>query len=143
MAELGFQAQIYNDLEEMPNRITFPDKTNQGRLLAMLMLWKRVEALASKKYDALLAQLIQEDMLKDPKQLKTPGVVVIGQSKVLTVEVNVSKPRREFNMEWFCAQMKKQFKVPESVTKELYEKAKQEGSTQNRTITVKELGVNI
>jgi hypothetical protein len=141
--ELGFQAQIYNDLEEMPNRIKFPDKTNQGKMFAMLMLWKRVETLAGKKYEGLLKQSITEDLIKDPKTLKVPGVHVIGQSSKLTVEVNVSKPRREFNMEWFCAQMKRQFKVPEAVTRELYEKAKQEGETSQRTITVKELGVNI
>lgn len=141
--ELGFQAQIYNYVEEAPDKITFPDKSNKGKLLAMLMLWKRMATLAEKKYDTLLKQTIDEDLVKDPKTLSTPGVHVIGEANKITVEVNVSKPRREFNMDWFCAQMKKQFKVPEAVTRELYEKAKQEGSVQNRAITVKEKGIGI
>lgn len=141
--QLGFQAQIYNYVEEAPNEIEFPDKTNKGRLLAMLMLWKRISTLADKKYDSLLKQLVEEGLVKDPKSLSTPGIFVIGEANKLTVEVNVSKPRREFNMEWFALELKKKHKVPEAVTRELFEKAKQEGTTQNRTVTVKEKGVNI
>ncbi len=140
---LGFQAQIYQYVEEAPNHVKFPDKTNRGKLLAMLMLWKRLSQLSDKKYDVLMKQLQEEELVKDPKTITTPGTFVIGEANTITVEVNVSKPRREFNMEWFCKELKRKHKVPEAVTRELYEKAKQEGTTQNRTITVKEKGVNI
>jgi hypothetical protein len=141
--ELGFQAQIYNYLEEAPNNITFPDKSNRGKVFGMLMLWKKLETMAGKKYESLMKQSIEEELISDPKAKVVPGVYTIGETKVLTVEVNVSKPRREFNMDWFAAELKKKHKVPESVTRELFEKAKQEGTTQNRTISVKERGVNI
>lgn len=141
--ELGFQAQIYNYVEDAPNKITFPDRTNKGKMIAMLMLWKRISALADKKYDAQLKQSIEEDLITDPKTKSVPGVYLIGEAGKLSVEVNVSKPRREFNLDWFCAQMKKKYKVPEAVTREMYEQAKQEGTTQNRTISVKEKGINL
>jgi hypothetical protein len=141
--ELAFQAQIYNYVEEAPNNVTYPDKSNKGRLLAMLMLWKRINQLSDKKYDTLLAQLIEEEVIRDPKTINTPGVHLIGEANKLTVEVNVSKYRREFNMDWFAKQLKLKHKVPEAVTRELFEKAKQEGTSQTRTITVKEKGINI
>jgi hypothetical protein len=140
---LGFQAQIYNDLEEMPNRITFPDQSNRGKQLAMLLLWKRVEALSKKKYDGLMKLLIDEGLVKDVKVMTTPGVYTIAEANRITVEVNVSNPRREFNLDWFCKELKKKHKVPEAVTRELYEQAKQPGETHNRMITVKEKGVNL
>lgn len=143
MTELGFQAQIYNYVEEAPEKITFPDKSNRGKMLAMLMLWKRMNQLTEKKYDTLMKQLQDEELVRDPKSISTPGIHVIGEANAITVEVNVSKPRREFNMEWFTKQLKLKHKVPEAVTRELFEKAKQEGTTQNRTVTVKEKGIGI
>lgn len=143
MAELAFQAQIYNYVEEAPNKITFPDKTNRGKMLALLMLWKRMGTLAEKKYDSLLKQLTEEELIKDPKTVSIPGQYRIGEANTITVELTVSKPRREFNMDWFAQEMKRQFKVPEAVTRELYEKAKQEGKSQTRTVSVKEKGIDI
>lgn len=140
---LAFQPQIYNYVEDAPNKIVFPDRTNKGKMLAMLMLWKRMAALAEKKYEALLKQLVEEDLVKEPKSYSTPGQFRIGEANKISVELTVSKPRREFNMDWFAAEMAKRYKVPVAITRELYEKAKQEGTTQSRTITVKEKGFDI
>jgi hypothetical protein len=141
--ELGFQAQIYNDLEEMPNRIEFPDKTNRGKLLAMLMLWKRVADIAEKKYDGLLKQLVGEGLIKDPKTINTAGTFVLGEAGKLVLETNVSQPRREFNFEWFCDKLQKEYKVPVAVTKAYYDEAKQPGDSRTRRILVKEKGIQI
>ena len=141
--ELAFQPQIYNYVEDAPNKIVFPDKTNRGKMLAMLMLWKRMAALAEKKYETLLKQLVTEDLVKDPKTMSVPGQYRIGEANKISVELTVSKPRREFNMDWFAAELFKRHKVPIALTKELYEKAKQEGNSQSRTISVKEKGVDI
>ena len=99
--------------------------------------------LAEKKYDSLLKQLTEEELIKDPKTVSIPGQYRIGEANTITVELTVSKPRREFNMDWFAQEMKRQFKVPEAVTRELYEKAKQEGKSQTRTVSVKEKGIDI
>ena len=109
----------------------------------MLMLWKRVADLAEKKYEALLKKLITEEVVKDPKTISVPGTHTIGSGGAMTVETNVSQPRREFNFDWFCNELHKKYKVPVAVTKALYEQAKQPGSTQQRSIKVKERGVEI
>jgi len=137
---LGFQAQIYNDLEEMPNRIKFPDRTNRGRSFAMLMMWKRVEQLALKKYTSLLENLVKEEQLDDPQKITTPGNHVIGESGKIAVQVNVSVPRREFNVDWLCKKLEKDYKVPVGITRQMIEEAKRPGDTQVRRITVAEKG---
>lgn len=138
VAAMGLQAQIYNLVEDLPSKIRWPDKNNQGVLLATLMFWKRVASLAEKKYDALLEQLINEKLLKDPKAISTPGTFVIGKGGNLVTEVNVSQPRRDFNLDWFCVEMEKRHKVQQAVVRALYEEAKRPGSTQLRRITTKE-----
>lgn len=137
-AALGFQAQIYNLVEELPSKIRWPDKTNQGVMLASLMFWKMVTTLADKKFDALLAELIAAKLLKDPKSIVTPGTFQIGKGGNLVTEVNVSQPRREFSIDWFCAELEKRHGVPQAVTRALFEEAKQPGKTQLRKIVTKE-----
>ena len=141
--EMGFQAQIYSDLEEMPNRLKFPDKSNRGKGFALMMMWKRVEQLAGKKYDKLVEELVRDDQLTDPKSLTVPGNHIIGESGKIAVQVNVSVPRREFNPDWLATKLQSDYKVPVAITKALIEEAKRPGSTQIRRITVLEKGSGI
>ena len=136
--ELSFQAQIYTDLDGMPARMRFPDKTNRGKMLSTLMMWKRVIELATKKYETLLKQLIDEDLIKDPKTINTPGTFVIGEANKVSLSVSVSQPRKAFNFEWFANKLQVEYKVPVAMTRALYEEAKQPGETQNRTLSFKE-----
>lgn len=136
--DLGFQAQIYSELDTFPDRLKFPDRTNRGRGFAMLLVWKRIEQLASKKYDKLLEELVKEEQLTDPKSIEVPGNHVIGESGRITVQVNVSMPRREFNVDWLAKRMEKEYKVPPAMTRTLVEEAKRPGNTQVRRITVAE-----
>jgi hypothetical protein len=140
VSDMGFQAQIYSDLDEMPNRLKFPDRSNRGKQFALLVLWKKVEQMAEKKYDTLLAGMIKEDVIDDPKSIKTPGNHVLAESGKFSVQVNVSVPRREFNGDWLAARLMKDYKVPVAITKQLIEEAKRPGETQVRRITVAEKG---
>lgn len=137
-AELGFQAQIYTDLEGLPDRIKFADRSNKGKTFSLLILWKKVEQIASKKYDALMAQTITDGVFDDPKSISTPGNHVLAESNKFSVQLNVSVPRREFNLEWFAKELNKSHKVPIAITKALYEQAKKPGESQTRKITVAE-----
>jgi len=142
--ELGFQAQVYNAVEDLPNRVRFPrDENNTGRMAALLMLWKRVADISEKKYDALVKMMVQDDIMTDPKSITTPGDHFLGGSNVMAINVNVSQPRREFNIDWFANELLAKYKVPIAVTKTIFEQAKQPGKTQTRKITVAEKGVNI
>jgi hypothetical protein len=138
--ELGFQAQIYNDVDEMPNRLTFVDTSNKGKSFSMLLMWKKVEQLASKKYDKLLESMVGDGMMDDPKSLTVPGNHVLAETSKVSVMVNVSVPRREFNVDWLAKKLLKEYKVPEAMTKVLIEEAKRPGATQVRRITVSEKG---
>jgi hypothetical protein len=140
MTEASFQTQIYNDLEEMPNRLKFPDKSNTGYALGLLFMWKRVSDLAEKKYESLRKLYIEEELVRDPKKFTAPGTYALAEAASLKMEVNVSQPRKEFNMEWFCKTLQKRYKVPPAITRQIYEEAKQPGEVQNRTVTVKEKG---
>jgi hypothetical protein len=143
MSDLAFQTQIYADLEELPNRLTFPDKSNKGKMYALLFMWKRVQQLAEKKYDSHMKMLQAEELLDDPQKITTPGNHTLGDSGAISVVVNVSVPRREFNVDWLAKEMKKKYKVPEAMTKALVEEAKRPGATQVRRITVQEKGMNL
>lgn len=137
---LNFLAQIYTDVEEMPNRIKFPDRSNQGKNFFLLMMWKQVETLVTKKYEGLLKSLIQEELLTDPKSMSTPGNYVLGETKKVAVQINVSQPRREFDVAWLAQRLKKDYKVPEAVTRQLVEEAKRPGNTNVRRLTIVEKG---
>lgn len=141
--DLGFQTQILKALDELPSRVAFPDKSNKGRLYALLALWKRVKSIADSKSEALLAELQKEQLITDPKSITTAGTHTIGSAGKLEVTVDVTQPRREFNLDWFCAELQKGYKVPPSVTRSLYESAKRPGTSQTRTIKVKEGGIVI
>ena len=137
---LGLQAQLWMDLESMPDRLKFPDRSNLGRSFAMLFVWKKIEQIAAKKYEELLKKLISEKQLNDPQALTFAGNHVLGESGKYAVQVNVSVPRREFNVDWLAQRMEKDYKVPISITRQLVEEAKRPGNTQVRRITVLEKG---
>jgi hypothetical protein len=139
-ATLPLQAQIVMDVEGMPDRLKFPDRTNRGKQFALLTLWKKVQQLAEKKYENLMAEMIKEEVIDDPKSLTTPGNHILAESGKFSVQVNVSVPRREFNSDWLAAEMMKRYKVPVAITKQLIEEAKRPGTTQVRRITVAEKG---
>ena len=141
--DIGFQAQILKALDELPHRISFPDKSNKGRLYGLLSLWKRVKSIADNRADALLGELQKEELIQDPKEIKVAGTHTLGVAGKLEVTVDVTQPRREFNLDWFCAELQKGYKVPPAVTRSLYEQAKRPGTSQTRTIKVKEGGVAI
>jgi hypothetical protein len=141
--ELGFQAQIYADLEAMPDRLTWPDRTNSGRRIAALALWKRVADIAEKKYDALLKEAIEEKLIKDPKEITVPGTYEIGKGGNMSMEVNVSVPRKELNFEFFAKKLEESHGVPQPATRHLFEQAKQPGKTQVRKLSVLDRGIKI
>lgn len=139
--ELSYQAQIVMDVEGMPERLKFPDKTNRGKSFALLILWKKVQQMAEKKYDKLLEDMIKEEMIDDPKSINTPGNHELATSGKFNIYVNVSVPRREFNSDWLAEKLMKDYKVPVSMTKQLINEAKRPGTTQIRRLTVVEKGV--
>ena len=143
VTDVGFQAQIIKALDALPSQIRFPDNSNKGKLYGLYAMWKRIKSVADSRAETQLAELQREELITDPKSIKTPGTHTIGSAGKLEVVVEVTQPRREFNIEWFAAELQKSHKVPISVTKSLFEAAKRPGTSQNRTIKVSEEGVAI
>jgi hypothetical protein len=86
-SELSYQAQIVMDIENMPERLKFPDKSNRGKSFALLILWKKVSQMAEKKYEKLLETMINDEMIDDPKSISTPGNHVLAESGKFSVQV--------------------------------------------------------
>jgi|KBSMisStaDraftv2_1062788.scaffolds.fasta_scaffold119784_3 hypothetical protein len=143
VGDLGFQTQILKALDELPSRIKFPDNSNKGRLYGLLAMWKRIKSIADNRGEALLKELQGEELIVDPKTIKTAGTHTLGTAGRLEVIVDVTQPRREFNLDWFATELQKRHKVPPALTKSLYEEAKRPGTSQTRTIKVTEKGVVI
>ena len=140
---LVFQTQILKALDELPDRVQFPDRSNKGKLYGLFALWKRVKSIADSKAEATLKELTTEELISDPKEIKAPGTHTLGTAGKLAVTVDVTQPRREFNLDWFCTEMQKRHRVPPALTRTLYEEAKRPGTAQSRTIKVTEGGVAI
>ena len=142
MANLGLEAQLWMDVEKMEDRLKFTDRSNIGRQYAMLFIWKKLEAIAAKKYKELIQKLISDGQLVDPNQLTIAGNHVLGEGGKYIVQVNVSVPRREFNADWLAAELGKRYNVPVAITRQLIEEAKRPGDTQVRRISTMERGDN-
>ena len=136
--ELGLQAQIVMEIESLPDRLKFPDRSNRGKQFALLIMWKKVQQVAEKRYQALFASMVKEEAIDDPNVITVPGNHVLAESGKFTVLANVSVPRREFNGDWLANKLMKDYKVPVSITKQLIEEAKRPGATQVRRITIAE-----
>lgn len=136
--ELSLQAQIFNAIENIPNQIIAPDKSNTGVRYALYALWKRVHAIAEKKAEAELKKMVEDGVIKDPKELIQAGEHNLGLGKegALRMVVNVSVPKREFNFEWFAAKLLDEHKIPTLMTRQYMEDAKRPGLSQTRTISV-------
>lgn len=134
--ELSLQAQIYNAVSTIPDKLVLPDKSNEGARVATYATWKRIAQIAEKKAESSLALLIEDGIIKDPKSKDVAGEHELGKAGSLTVKLNVSVPRREFNFDWFAKKLLKEYKVPTVATRAYMEDAKQSGSVQTRTISV-------
>ena len=140
MANLGLEAQLSMDVDKLEDRLKFPDRSNAGRQYAMMFIWKKLEAIAGKKYQELMQRLIADKQLQDPKELTVAGNHVLGEGGKYIVQVNVSVPRREFNTDWLASELDRRYKIPTAITRQLIEEAKRPGDTQVRRVTIVERG---
>jgi hypothetical protein len=130
----GLLMQAYNIVERVPDMLVFPDKSNTGKSIGLFMVWKRISSLTEKKHRLLAESLIEDKLIKDYRKMDVPGTFEMARAGKMRLDVTVSVPRKEFNIDWFCEQMLKQYKVPVAMTKMLFEQAKQPGHTQTKTL---------
>ena len=138
---VSLQLQVYNAVQSLVEKLNWPDKSNKGKSLQELFVWKHIGDLASKKYDQLMADLVEDGVMDNYKLNSTPGSYIIGESKTISVGLQVTQPRREFNMDLFCRELERRYHIPPAVTKQLFDAAKQPGNSVSRRITIAEKSV--
>lgn len=107
-----------------------PDKTNKGKILGDLFLWKTVAKYAQNKYETLLDAAIKDGAIDNPRALGE-GDHTVHTSDHFVYGVKVSKPRQSFDPSKLATSLaKSKFKVPSAVTLQFCENAKKEGNPQ-------------
>ena len=136
--EVTFQATILKFLMLIADTVMplSQDKSNTGGLIARAFMWDKVQEYAKKQSDDAWDKLEEEEIIDEYKNLEE-GEYHLGESPHFVVMVKVSKPRRERDDDKLAAELKKRYKVPEAITKDLIEKSKKDGS-RNRTLSIVE-----
>lgn len=136
--EVTFQATILKYVMMIADAVLHanPDKSNSGNTIARAFLWDQIEAYAKKQATAAWDKMEEDEIIDDYKGLDD-GEYHLGESPRFVVMVKVSKPRRERDDDKLAAELKKRYKVPEAITKDLIEKTKKDGS-RNRTLSIVE-----
>lgn len=137
--EVTFQASILKELSVIAEKLqkVNPDqKSNTGRQIGQAFLWDAIQSYAKKQSDAAWDALETEEIIDNYKSLEE-GEFHLGESPRFVITVKVSKPRQERDDEKLAAELKKRYKIPEAVTKDLLAKCKKDGS-RNRTLSIVE-----
>lgn len=136
--EVTFQATILKFIMLVADTVLpmSQDKSNSGNTIARAFLWDQIEAYAKKQSAAAWDKMEEDEIIDDYKGLDD-GEYHLGESPRFVVMVKVSKPRRERDDDKLAAELKKRYKVPEAITKDLIEKTKKDGS-RNRTLSIVE-----
>ena len=138
--EVTFQATILKFISLIADTVLplSQDKSNSGNTIARAYLWDQVQAYAKKQSDEAWKKLEEDEIIDDYKSLDE-GEYHLGESPRFVITVKVSKPRKERDDDKLAAELKKRYKVPEAVAKDLIEKSKKDGS-RNRTLSIVERG---
>lgn len=96
------------------------EKHNAGKLLGEAFLWKTVMNYAKRKYEKAIDKCAGEFVDRTYEE----GEYELVQSPKFVYTIKVSKPVRRFDPDTLAASLRKKYKIPEPITKELIEAAK-------------------
>lgn len=124
MSDITFTATIFNELTKLKTKLDDknPDtKSNTGRLVGRAHMWDQIAKYAKKQSELAWGVLEKEEIVS---YVESPGIHRLAESPHFTVTDRVSEPRKAFNADALAEALKKRYKVPVPVTKELVEQAK-------------------
>lgn len=139
MPEVTFQASILKELNVLAEKLDKlnPDtKSNTGRAIARAYMWDRMVDYAEKQSNAEWKKLQDDEIIDDHTKLDE-GDHILGESPHFSVQCKVSAKRNMFDVEKLAKELKKKYRVPEPITKDMVSKAKTPGSS-NRTLKILE-----
>jgi hypothetical protein len=124
---MSYQTSIVKILSKFgqSNGTANPDsKHNAGRLLGEAFMWDQVEKFAKARSDAAWLSLAREGIIPQRKEME-PGEHELAYSPSFVAIGRVSAPVRRFSGDELAKLLRaSKYKVPESATKELIDKAK-------------------
>jgi hypothetical protein len=120
---LGKILKHLNLLGSIGHETAIPDRTNTGKLLGEYFLYNEVRKWAEARSERAWKTLLSQGLVEDPAKLP-PGDHGLATSTHFILSAKVSQPVRRFDAAVLAAELKKKYKVPESSTIELCEKAK-------------------
>jgi hypothetical protein len=104
------------------------DKSNTGKVLANAFVWDTIAKYA-KKQSELAWEQMEKDGIISYKGLLASTKYTLAESPSFFVTDNVSTPRKIFTPSVLIAALKKKYKVPEPIAKEMIEAAKVPGNS--------------
>jgi Icc-related predicted phosphoesterase len=122
---ITFTAEIHKEITKLFERIEKknPDLTsNTGNLIGRAHIWDQIQSYAKKQSDVAWEALEKEDIVNS-KGL-TSGEHTLAESPHFFIVANVTKPYKKFSPDVLAESLKKKYRVPLPVTKELIEQAK-------------------
>lgn len=137
MPVISHQASINKVITKVVEDFLGKFKGNTDRYFARYFFWVIVEKYAKAQKETAFETLVKEELIEKNHRALPEGEHTIGTSPGFFVSDKVSKPRRSFDDQVLAQLLKKKYKVPLPVTKELVEEAKVEGKP-THTITVVE-----
>ena len=124
---MGYQTDIVKVLSKLGrmNGTVNPDeKHNTGRLIGEAFLWDQVEKYAKGRSDAAWVALAKEGVIPQKKSLEQ-GEHELAYSPSFLVIGKVTAPVKRFSVDELAKLLRmSKYKVPESTTKELVDRAK-------------------
>lgn len=129
MPEMTYTATVYNHLIKLRDALDKlnPDtKHNAGRLIGRAFFWDQIAKFAKKQSEVAWDELENEEIVS---YVESPGDHTLAESPHFMVMDKVSEPRRAFNADVLAEDLKKKYKVPVPISKELIEKAKIPGKS--------------
>lgn len=135
--QISHQAAINKAITKMVEDFLTRFKGNTDNFFARYYFWVVIEKYAKAQKETAFAKLQEDELVEANHRALPEGEHTIGTSTSFFIADKVSKPRKAFDDQVLAQLLKKKYKVPLPVTKELVEQAKVEGNP-THTITIVE-----
>ena len=122
----SYLGKIVDGMSELTTRLVekSPDaRSNQGKRLGELFLWKEIVKYAEGRYEKEMKAAEAEGLIVRDSE-RAPGQYVLAESGHFVVMGSVTEKIRRFNADVLAEWMFKKYKVPVMETKEAVEKSK-------------------
>lgn len=139
MPEISYKAAIHkllSSLKDTCDKLNPEAKSNTGSIVGRAFFWDEFAAYAKKQSDLAWEAIEAEEIIK---KVETSGTHTLHESRSFIITDKVSEPRKTFQENVLAAALKKKYKVPEPITRELVGKAKIPGKA-THTLSILERG---